>query len=128
MENRNPTSGTIVEAVGPVVDVRFESECLPEILTALKIPFDDGRELTVEVMQHIGDDIVRCVAMGPTDGLVRGMKAISTGGPISVPVGGETLGRMFNVFLKTRQRCCGVIPAISARTVNGKSVRKFSSM
>lgn len=98
MERKKPNSGTIVEAVGPVVDVRFESQCLPEILTALKIPFADGRELTVEVMQHIGDDIVRCVAMGATDGLVRGMEAINTGGPISVPVGEETLGRMFNVL------------------------------
>ncbi|MCQ2742751.1 MAG: F0F1 ATP synthase subunit beta [Bacilli bacterium] len=90
--------GTIVEAVGPVVDVSFEAKHLPEILTALKIELPNGKSLTVEVMQHIGDDIVRCVAMGPTDGLVRGMKAVNTEHPISVPVGEATLGRMFNVL------------------------------
>ena len=90
--------GTIVQAVGPVIDVAFEDKHLPEILTALKIKLDDGKELTVEVMQHIGDDVVRCVAMGATDGIVRGMKAINTNSPISVPVGEKTLGRMFNVL------------------------------
>ena len=90
--------GTIVQAVGPVIDVAFEDKHLPEILTALKIKLDDGKELTVEVMQHIGDDVVRCVAMGATDGIVRGMKAINTNSPISVPVGAKTLGRMFNVL------------------------------
>ncbi len=90
--------GTIVQAVGPVIDVAFEDKHLPEILTALKIKLDDGNELTVEVMQHIGDDVVRCVAMGATDGIVRGMKAINTNSPISVPVGPKTLGRMFNVL------------------------------
>ncbi len=92
--------GTIVQAVGPVIDVAFEDKHLPEILTALRIPLDEKEEksLTVEVMQHIGDDIVRCVAMGPTDGIVRGMKAINTNAPITVPVGNKTLGRMFNVL------------------------------
>ncbi|MCF0113487.1 MAG: F0F1 ATP synthase subunit beta, partial [Bacilli bacterium] len=90
--------GTIVQAVGPVIDVKFEEKHLPEILTALKIDLPDGKTLTVEVMQHIGDDVVRTVAMGATDGIVRGMKAINTEAPISVPVGPETLGRMFNVL------------------------------
>jgi F-type H+-transporting ATPase subunit beta len=71
---------------------------LPEILTALISPLGEDKSLTVEVMQHIGDDVVRTVAMGPTDGLIRGMKVIDTGAPISVPVGEKTLGRMFNVL------------------------------
>ncbi len=90
--------GTIVEAVGPVIDVRFPKQKLPEILTALEVTFPDGKKLTIEVMQHIGDDVVRCVAMGATDGIVRGMDVVSTEAPISVPVGPETLGRMFNVL------------------------------
>lgn len=94
----NAYDGVIVEAVGPVVDVRFEQKHLPEILTALVIPLGEEKSLTVEVMQHIGDDVVRCVAMGATDGLVRGMKVINTRGPITVPVGENTLGRMFNVL------------------------------
>ena len=94
----NAYDGVIVEAVGPVVDVRFEQKHLPEILTALVIPLGEEKSLTVEVMQHIGDDVVRCVAMGATDGLVRGMKVINTHGPITVPVGENTLGRMFNVL------------------------------
>ena len=89
--------GTIKQVVGPIVDVQFKDQHLPELLTALKIPLN-GNELTVEVMQHIGDDAVRCVSMGPTEGLVRGMEVISTEAPISVPVGKETLGRMFNVL------------------------------
>ena len=94
----NAYDGVIVEAVGPVVDVRFEQKHLPEILTALVIPLDEKKSLTIEVMQHIGDDVVRCVAMGATDGLVRGMKVINTRAPITVPVGENTLGRMFNVL------------------------------
>ena len=99
MEKRNDALvGTIVEAVGPVIDVKFEKKHLPEILTALRIPLGEGKDLVAEVMQHIGDDVVRCVAMGPTDGLVRGMDAINTESLIQVPVGKETLGRMFNVL------------------------------
>jgi F-type H+-transporting ATPase subunit beta len=90
--------GIIVQAVGPVIDVRFHDAHLPEILTALIIPLGEDKSLTVEVMQHIGDDVVRTVAMGPTDGLIRGMKVIDTGAPISVPVGEKTLGRMFNAL------------------------------
>ena len=76
----------------------FEMGNLPEINDAIKVPTRDGKELVVEVSQHLGDDIVRCIAMGSTDGLVRGMDAIATGAPISVPVGENTLGRMFNVL------------------------------
>ena len=90
--------GEIVTAVGPVVDVRFEDKHLPEILTALLVELGDSKTLTIEVMQHIGDDVVRCVAMGPTDGLIRGLKVKNTEHPIEVPVGEETLGRMFNVL------------------------------
>ena len=90
--------GIIKQVVGPIVDVQFKDQHLPELLTALVIPLDDETKLTVEVMQHIGDDAVRCVSMGPTEGLVRGMEVISTEAPISVPVGKETLGRMFNVL------------------------------
>ncbi len=90
--------GIIVQAVGPVIDVKFEGKHLPEILTALRIPLSEEKSLTIEVMQHIGDDVVRCVAMGPTDGITRGMEVINTEAPISVPVGEKTLGRMFNVL------------------------------
>lgn len=91
-------SGIIIQAVGPVIDVRFDDEHLPELLTALIIPLKDGKSLTVEVAQHIGDDTVRCISMGPTEGIVRGMIAINSGSPIMVPVGKETLGRMFDVL------------------------------
>lgn len=83
--------------MGPVVDVRFADGELPEILSALKIQKGD-KELTVEVAQHIGDNVVRCIAMSSTDGLVRGADAVDTGHGISVPVGKETLGRIFNVL------------------------------
>ena len=89
--------GKIVRAVGPVVDIAFNADFLPALNTAIQID-NQGESLTVEVAQHIGDDIVRCIAMGPTDGLIRGLDAIDTGAPISVPVGNETLGRMFNVL------------------------------
>lgn len=89
--------GKIVRAVGPVVDIAFNADFLPVLNTAIQID-NQGESLTVEVAQHIGDDIVRCIAMGPTDGLIRGLDAIDTGAPISVPVGNETLGRMFNVL------------------------------
>ena len=100
MEKKNNPAliGEIVQAIGPVIDVRFEEKHLPEILTALHIPLPDGKRLVVEVMQHVGDDVVRCVAMGATDGIVRGMQAINTESPITVPVGKATLGRMFNVL------------------------------
>ncbi|MBS5113807.1 MAG: F0F1 ATP synthase subunit beta [Coprobacillus cateniformis] len=89
--------GKIVRAVGPVVDIVFDAEHLPALNTAIEID-NQGTPLTVEVAQHIGDDVVRCIAMGPTDGLTRGLDAIDTQKPISVPVGNDTLGRMFNVL------------------------------
>ena len=90
--------GKIVQVIGPVVDITFEDGELPALLTAIEIPLKDQDSLVVEVSQHTGDDRVRCIAMGSTDGLVRGMEAIDTGEPISVPVGKEVLGRMFNVL------------------------------
>ena len=90
--------GKLTQIVGAVLDVKFTEGSLPEINEAIKVPLKDGNTLVVEVAQHLGDDTVRCVAMGPTDGLVRGMEAIATGAAISVPVGENTLGRMFNVL------------------------------
>lgn len=92
------TLGKVVEAVGPVIDVRFDDRHLPALLTALKVHLNEKDTLTVEVMQHLGDDIVRTVAMGATEGVSRGMEVTDTGAPISVPVGEKTLGRMFNVL------------------------------
>lgn len=89
--------GTICQVIGPVVDIQFEQDHLPDLLNAIKIQ-NDEEVLTVEVAQHIGDDVVRCIALGSTDGLKRGMDAKDTGAAISVPVGKETLGRMFNVL------------------------------
>ena len=89
--------GKITRAVGPVVDVRFEDGHLPSLNTAIVVQNGDT-PLTIEVAQHLGDDTVRCIAMGSTDGLRRGLDAVDTGAPISVPVGEETLGRMFNVL------------------------------
>ncbi|MFW5646185.1 MAG: F0F1 ATP synthase subunit beta [Acetivibrio ethanolgignens] len=90
--------GKITQIIGAVLDIKFEEGKLPEIYDAINIETKDGKALVVEVAQHLGDDTVRCIAMGPTDGLVRGMDAKATGGPISVPVGENTLGRMFNVL------------------------------
>jgi F-type H+-transporting ATPase subunit beta len=91
-------TGTVEQVIGPVVDIRFKPDELPEILTAIKIPNVQGRTLTVEVAQMPGNDIVRCISMQSTDGLVRGSEAISTDQPIQVPVGNETLGRVFNLL------------------------------
>ncbi len=90
--------GKITQIIGAVLDIKFEAGNLPEIYDAINITREDGGRLVVEVAQHLGDDTVRCIAMGPTDGLVRGMEAEATGAPISVPVGANTLGRMFNVL------------------------------
>ncbi len=99
MKAKKGNIGKIVQIVGPIIDVRFEENHLPDLLTALLIRRNDQDEyLTIEVSQHIGDDMVRCVSMGPTEGLVRNMDVIDTGAPIEVPVGKETLGRMFNVL------------------------------
>ncbi len=90
--------GKITQIVGAVLDVKFAEGGLPEINDALEITRTNGEKLVVEVAQHLGDDIVRCIAMGPTDGLIRGMDVLATGAPISVPVGEATLGRIFNVL------------------------------
>ncbi len=95
MTNKN--IGTIVQVIGAVLDIRFSADNLPNLLNAIEID-NNGQKLVVEVAQHIGDDIVRCIAMGATDGLVRGMEAVDTGASIKVPVGKETLGRIFNLL------------------------------
>ena len=88
--------GTIHQIIGPVIDIKFMPEEMPELLNAIHIKFED-RDIVAEVAQHIGDDVVRCVALSSTDGLTRGMEAEDSGAPISVPVGKEVLGRLFNV-------------------------------
>ncbi len=90
--------GKITQIIGAVLDIKFSEGRLPEINDAINITMKDGKKLVVEVSQHLGDDTVRCIAMGPTDGLVRGMDAKATGSSISVPVGENTLGRIFNVL------------------------------
>ena len=89
--------GTVVQVIGPVLDIRFEDGELPALLNAIEIELGEHK-LTVEVAQHIGDNLVRCIAMSSTDGLVRGAKAVDTGASISVPVGPGTLGRIFNLL------------------------------
>jgi len=89
--------GTVVQIVGAVVDVQFQKDHLPNLLNAIEID-NNGEKLVIEVAQHIGDDVVRCIAMSSTDGLVRGTKAVDTGKAISVPVGRETLSRIFNLL------------------------------
>lgn len=94
----NPqNTGTVVQVIGPVLDVKFENGSLPALLNALTLEIN-GRKLTAEVAQHIGDNVVRCIAMSSTDGLVRGTPVVDTGGPITVPVGQATLGRVFNLL------------------------------
>ncbi|MEZ5163037.1 MAG: F0F1 ATP synthase subunit beta [Fimbriimonadaceae bacterium] len=96
---RMATAGKVVQVTGPVVDARFSTDSLPEINNAIVIR-DEKRNInvTTEVAQHLGDDMVRCVALSSTDGLVRGMDAVDTGAPIQVPVGEQTLGRVFNLL------------------------------
>lgn len=94
--------GKVVQVIGPTVDCEFSSDSLPNILNAVKIKNPEtGKDLTVEVALHKGDNVVRCVAMASTDGLVRGMEAVDTGAPISVPVGVNSLGRIFNLLGET---------------------------
>ncbi|MBQ7857606.1 MAG: F0F1 ATP synthase subunit beta, partial [Oscillospiraceae bacterium] len=83
--------------MGPVLDIRFADDQLPQLLNAIQIPHGDGM-IVAEVAQHIGDNVVRCIAMNSTDGLCRGTEATDTGAPISVPVGDECLGRVFNLL------------------------------
>ena len=90
--------GKITQIIGAVLDVKYAEGQLPEINEAIEITRSNGEKLVVEVAQHLGDDTVRCIAMVPTDGLVRGMDAVATGAPITVPVGEHTLGRIFNVL------------------------------
>ena len=92
--------GKVVEIIGPVVDIQFSQNNLPDLLTAIEIERPNEENLIVEVEQDIGADRVRCIAMGSTDGLVRGMDAIDTKKPIQAPVGENVLGRMFNVLGK----------------------------
>ncbi|NMB01094.1 MAG: F0F1 ATP synthase subunit beta [Firmicutes bacterium] len=96
--------GKVVQVIGPVVDIEFAPEQLPDLLTAIHIEGEvEGNkiDLTLEAAQHLGNNVVRCIAMASTDGLQRGMEAVDLGGPISVPVGPETLGRLFNVLGET---------------------------
>ena len=90
-------TGTVVQIMGPVLDIRFPDGKLPQLLSAIDVPMHD-RVIVAEVAQHIGDNVARCIAMSSTDGLARGAEAIDTGAPISVPVGDETLGRVFNLL------------------------------
>ncbi|MBE6071228.1 MAG: F0F1 ATP synthase subunit beta [Clostridium butyricum] len=92
--------GKVVQVIGPVIDIKFDSDSLPNLYNSIHIDLDEGKELIAEVEQHVGDDIVRCIAMEATEGLKRGMKAVNTGRPISVPVGENVLGRLFNVLGK----------------------------
>ncbi len=90
--------GKIAQVIGTVVDVKFDTDSVPEILNALKVKLENGKEITLEVAQHIGLDTVRCIAMADTQELKRGVEVVDTGAPISVPVGKNSLGRMFNVL------------------------------
>lgn len=93
-------TGKIHQIIGPVIDVKFDAENMPELNNAIEITLE-GRRIVAEVSQHVGDDVVRCIALSSTDGLKRGMEAVDTGGPIAVPVGKEVLGRLFNVIGET---------------------------
>ena len=97
MENTLKNVGIVTQIIGPVLDIRFEENKLPDLNNAVTIDYD-GRHIVLEVAKHLGDNVVRCIAMNSTDGLPRGIEAVDTGGPISVPVGKETLGRIFNLL------------------------------
>ena len=87
--------GTVIQVMGPVLDIRFPDNCLPKLLSAIEVRSGDST-IVAEVAQHIGDNVVRCIAMSSTDGLQRGTEALDTGAPITVPVGEACLGRVFN--------------------------------
>ena len=89
--------GTVIQIMGPVLDIRFADDHLPELLTAIEVPHGD-HTIVAEVAQHIGDNVVRCIAMSSTDGLQRGVEAIDTGAPMTGPVGDKCLGRVFNLL------------------------------
>ncbi len=96
---QNANYGVVIQVIGPVLDIRFENGHLPDLLNAIEIEREDGK-LICEVAQQLGDDVVRCIAMSSTDGMTRGMQALDTGASIKVPVGKETLGRVFNLLGK----------------------------
>ena len=96
MEEKNV--GRVLQIIGPVLDIVFEDGHIPDLLNAIEIERENGKKLVCEVAQQLGDDIVRCIAMSSTDGMVRGMRCVDTGSPITVPVGPNTLGRMFNLL------------------------------
>src|SRR5437764_11359795 len=105
VEEKSPAqeggTGRVVRVIGPVIDVEFAPDTMPELFNALHVDRtlgDETRTLTLEVSQHIGDNMVRCISMQPTDGVVRGAPVEDTGSPISVPVGDATLGHVFNVL------------------------------
>ncbi len=91
-----PNLGKVIQIIGPIIDIKFDSENLPDLFNALEINAGD-KKVIAEVEQHIGDDTVRAIAMESTEGLRRGMEVLDTGSPVSVPVGKEVLGRLFNV-------------------------------
>ena len=117
--------GRVVQIQGPVIDVKFDDNHMPELLTAIKVALGNDKYLTIEVAQHIGDDVVRCISMGPTEGLIRGMEAIDTGAPISVPVGEATLGRMFNILGEEIDEQ-GKVPANTKRLPIHRAAPSFS--
>lgn len=96
----NQNVGKITQIIGPVLDIKFNTENLPKLYNAINVDAGEGKTIVAEVAQHVGDDVVRCISMASTDGLVRGMNAIDTGEAIKVPVGKATLGRLFNVVGK----------------------------
>ena len=89
--------GKVIQIIGPVIDVKFEGGHLPDLLNAIEIEYE-GKKVVLEVASQLGDDVVRCIAMSSTDGMPRGIDAIDTGKGITVPVGRETLGRIFNLL------------------------------
>ncbi len=105
--------GKIVQIIGPVLDIKFEAEKLPKLYNAVHIK-DNDRLIVVEVAQHVGDDIVRCVAMTATDGLRRGMSAVDTGAPITIPVGKEVLGRILNVLGQPVDKAGDVVTKVTS--------------
>jgi len=111
--------GKVVQVIGPTVDCEFPSDTLPDILNAIKIK-DDSRniDLTVEVASHVGDNVVKCVALASTDGLVRGMKALDTGAPIRVPVGKESLGRIFNLLGEPLDTIGDIPPSVQRNPIH----------
>ena len=104
--------GLIHQIIGPVIDVKFEEGHMPALLNAIEIPAE-GRTVVAEVAQHVGDDVAKCVALSSTDGLRRGMKVIDTGAPITVPVGREVLGRLFNVIGEPIDEKGPLVPLVS---------------